>query len=166
MEDYDKAVSEAHLSAAGWGINDFNGSNPFECYVIYVRDWRTQHTQLFACRREDFLTQEVPFNAGALACAVADLMVKHAKGTLSHKEREVSQSVLAAYAKATQTYKKWRSLAAADDRLHIVLNIYANGTVRPFAPDFTGTVLPVEVLQGASLHVFEIDQAAHPEWFR
>ncbi|MDF5356368.1 hypothetical protein P3685_25010, partial [Vibrio parahaemolyticus] len=45
--DYDKSVSNAHLEAAGWGMDAFNHSNPFESHVIYVRDYRNDHIRLF-----------------------------------------------------------------------------------------------------------------------
>ncbi|HDX8014172.1 TPA: hypothetical protein RPP61_003974 [Escherichia coli] len=49
--DYDKSVSNAHLEAAGWGMDAFNHSNPFESHVIYVRDYRNDHIRLFTYRK-------------------------------------------------------------------------------------------------------------------
>lgn len=52
--DYDKSVSNAHLEAAGWGMDAFNHSNPFESHVIYVRDYRNDHIRLFTIKQADF----------------------------------------------------------------------------------------------------------------
>lgn len=58
--DYDKSVSNAHLEAAGWGMDAFNHSNPFESHVIYVRDYRNDHIRLFTIKQADFDTIKLP----------------------------------------------------------------------------------------------------------
>ena len=58
--NYDKEVSDAHLAAAGWGMDAFNHSNPFESHVIYVRDYRSDNTRLFTIRQDEFDVIRVP----------------------------------------------------------------------------------------------------------
>lgn len=79
--DYDKSVSNAHLEAAGWGMDAFNHSNPFESHVIYVRDYRNDHIRLFTIKQADFDTIKLPLHltSDMLASVIAEFVSKAAK---------------------------------------------------------------------------------------
>ncbi|EPZ2110137.1 hypothetical protein ACXLIJ_004757, partial [Salmonella enterica subsp. enterica serovar Dublin] len=88
--DYDKSVSNAHLEAAGWGMDAFNHSNPFESHVIYVRDYRNDHIRLFTIKQADFDTIKLPLHltSDMLASVIAEFVSKAAKGKLNTKESD------------------------------------------------------------------------------
>lgn len=79
--DYDKLVSNAHLEAAGWGMDAFNHSNPFESHVIYVRDYRNDHIRLFTIKQADFDTIKQPLHltSDMLASVIAEFTYRKLK---------------------------------------------------------------------------------------
>lgn len=164
--DFDRSVSEAHLAAAGWELNTFNHSNPFDSHFIYVCDFRNEHTQLFSFSRTDFYELKVPLSASELSGAVCELMQKLSDGTLTDEESKILSPALAAYIKATQTFRQWQSQSDAHSRLHAILNIYPGNTVRPFAGQSSGTVLQPEAVLSMAGGVRDMDLARHPEWFK
>ena len=168
--DYDKSVSNAHLEAAGWGIDAFNHSNPFESHVIYVRDYRNEHIRLFTIKQADFDTIKLPLHLTSymLASVIAEFVSKAAKGKLNAKESNTLAPALVGYAKSTETYQRWRRVSGATERLHMVINIYAgSGLLRPFIARASETVvLTTQELLVFSSQVKGMDVSNHPEWFR
>ncbi|EHQ7937243.1 MULTISPECIES: hypothetical protein [Gammaproteobacteria] len=167
--DYDKLVSNAHLEAAGWGMDAFNHSNPFESHVIYVRDYRNDHIRLFTIKQADFDTIKQPLHltSDMLASVIAEFISKAAKGTLNTKESNTLAPALVGYAKSTETYRSWRRVSGVGERLHMVINIYAgSGLLRPFIARAQETVLTTQEVLVFSSQVKDLDISNHPEWFR
>lgn len=166
--DYDKSVSNAHLEAAGWDMDAFNHSSPFESHVIYVRDYRSDHTRLFTIKQSDFDSVKLPLlTPEMLASVVAEFVSKAAKGKMNIKESANLASALVGYAKSTETYRSWRSVSGATERLHMIINIYADsGLLRPFIYRAPQTVLTTQEVLAFSSQVKNIDAANHPEWFK
>lgn len=143
--DYDKSVSNAHIEAAGWGMDAFNHSNPFESHVIYVRDYRNDHIRLFTIKQADFDIIKLPL----------------------HLTSDTLAPALVGYAKTTETYRSWRRVSGAAERLHMVINIYAgSGLLRPFIARVLKTVLTSQEVLAFSSQVKGMDVSNHPEWFR
>jgi hypothetical protein len=164
--DFDHDVSKAHLEAAGWSLDRYFHANPFQCHVVYVRDYRTDHIQLFTIKRDDFDSIEVPFSTGELSAVLAELMLRLAGGRVSTKEAQALPQLLAAYVKGTQAYRVWRSQAGGHDRrLHAILNLYPGGSVRPFIARTSDTVIAADKLMADTDQVRAMDLANHPEWF-
>ncbi|ERT15013.1 hypothetical protein [Photorhabdus temperata] len=167
--DYDKSVSSAHLEAAGWGMDAFNHSGPFESHVIYVRDYRNDHVRLFTIKQTDFDTIKMPLHltSDMLASVVAEFVSKAAKGKLNTKESDTLAPALVGYTKSTETYRSWRRVSGAKERLHMIINIYAgSGLLRPFIARTTETVLTTKEMLVLSSQVKNMDTANHPEWFK
>ncbi|MBZ3672417.1 hypothetical protein JT305_10055 [Salmonella enterica subsp. enterica serovar Senftenberg] len=166
--DYDKSVSNAHLEAAGWGMDAFNHSNPFESHVIYVRDYRNDHIRLFTIKKADFDTIKLPLHltSDMLASVIAEFVSKAAKG-VEYEESDTLAPALVGYAKSTETYRSWRRVSGTTERLHMVINIYAgSGLLRPFIARAPETVLTTQELLVFSSQVKNMDVSNHPEWFR
>lgn len=166
--NYEKMISEAHLSSAGWGIDEFNHSSPFECHVIYVHDYRRKYTQLFTIKKADFEALNLPenFTSRIYATLIAELMIKAKRGTLNQDERDSLGPALAGYTRSTDTYRSWRKLAEPADRLHMVINIYQNyGLLRPFIVRSANTVLTIGQVLTLSQQVKTLDLVKNPNWF-
>ncbi|EPZ2110244.1 hypothetical protein BX50_17660, partial [Escherichia coli O145:NM str. 2010C-3521] len=74
---------------------------------------------------------------------------------------------LVGYAKSTETYRSWRRVSGATERLHMVINIYAGSELlRPFIARAPETVLTTQELLVFSSQVKSMDVSNHPEWFR
>ncbi|HGW1490602.1 TPA: hypothetical protein ACNPUU_002820 [Escherichia coli] len=145
--DYDKSVSSAHLEAAGWGINAFNHSSPFESHVFYVRDYRNDHIRLFTVNQADFDTIKLPLDltSDMQASVIAELASTAAKRELNAEESNFMALALVGYTKSTETYRSWRRVSGATERLHMVINIYAgSGLLRPFIARAPETVLTTQ----------------------
>ena len=167
--DYDKSVSNAHLEAAGWGINAFNHSSPFESHVVYVRDYRNDHIRLFTINQRDFDTINIPLDitSDMQASVIAKLVFTAARRELNTKESNTLALALVGYAKSTETYRSWRRVSGTTERLHMVINIYAgSGLLRPFIARAPETVLTTQELLVFSSQVKNMDVSNHPEWFR
>lgn len=170
--DYDKTVSDAHLAAAGWGMDAFNHSNPFESHVIYVRDYRSDNTRLFTIRQNEFDVIRAPANQPieVMTSVIAASMIQLARGTLKINESSGLAHALVGYAKATQTYRQWRLVAGAQERLHLILNIYPtrgdDGLLRPMILRTPETVLSTTEVLKVSMDIREMDKGNHPEWFK
>ena len=50
----DKAITKAHLNAKGWDMGDFHQSNPFDCHVFYLFDFRLNTIQLISLPKKEF----------------------------------------------------------------------------------------------------------------
>ncbi|BBG91552.1 MULTISPECIES: hypothetical protein [Gammaproteobacteria] len=170
--NYDKEVSDAHLAAAGWGMDAFNHSNPFESHVIYVRDYRSDNTRLFTIRQDEFDVIRVPAHQPieVMTSVIAASMIKLARGTLKINENSGLAHALVGYAKATQTYRQWRLVAGAKERLHLILNIYPtrgdDGLLRPIILRTPETVLSTTEVLMTAAQIRDVDRVNHPEWFK
>ncbi|AMX16952.1 hypothetical protein A4X18_25765 (plasmid) [Escherichia coli] len=150
-------------------MDAFNQSNPFESHVIYVRDYRNDHIRLFTIKKADFDTIKLPLylTSDMLASVIAEFVSKAAKGKLNTKESDTLAPALVGYAKSTETYRSWRRVSGATERLHMVINIYAGfGLLRPFIARAPETVLTTQELLVFSSQVKNMDVSNHPEWFR
>lgn len=167
--NYDKSVSSAHLEAAGWGMDAFNHSNPFDSHVIYVRDYGNDHIRLFTIKQGDFDTIKLPLHltSDMLASVIAEFVSKAAKGKLNTKESDTLAPTLVCYAKSTEAYRRWRLVSEETERLHMIINIYAgSGLLRPFIARAPETVLTIQEVQAFSSQVKNMDVSNHPEWFK
>jgi AcrR family transcriptional regulator len=166
--DFDQSVSKAHMEAAGWDLNEFEHSNPFQCHMLYVRDFRTDHSELFSVTMADFDKIRLNIPAGELSCLVAEAIKQRQEGPLSAEMRDTFLPALVGYIKNTRTYRQWRDEAKAQERLHMVINVYPEngGIVRPFAIREKGTVAAAAQVVELTSHVREIDLRNHPEWFQ
>lgn len=165
--DYDKAVSSAHLGASGWEMNEHSHANPFTSYVVYVRDFRTGHVQLFTVSRTDFHRLEPHPGMGTdqLSAMVAHLLTRAHENALTADEQRVMGPVLVNYVRLTGAHGLWEKQAATDDPLHAILNIYAGGAVRPFVAPLKKPLLSAEEVMSFTQQVHDQDRVKHPEWF-
>lgn len=165
--DYDKAVSSAHLGANGWEMKEHNHANPFTSYVVYARDFRTGHVQLFTVSRKDFnnLAPCPGMGTSELSGMVAHLLLKAHEGTLTADEQRVMGPVLINYVRLTGAYGVWRDQAGKYDALHAILNLYSGGTVRPFVAPINKPLLSAEEVMTFTQQVHDQDRVKHPEWF-
>ncbi|KGM26709.1 hypothetical protein KS18_18605 [Photorhabdus luminescens] len=126
-------------------MDAFNHSNPFESHVIYVRDYRNDHIRLFTIKQADFDTIKLPL----------------------HLTSDTLAPALVGYTKSTETYRSWRRVSGATERLHMVINIYAgSGLLRPFIARAPEIVLTTQEVLVFSSQVKNMDVSNHPEWFR
>jgi hypothetical protein len=140
----DKEISKAHTAAAGWGLEVFEDSNPFECHCIYVVDFRQKKPQprLMTIKKADMAEISMAGNPTLLASkavAIQNLINsgKPVEGLVSHLMTEV-----ATYLKCTETYRLWVAQCGYEKRFHAVLNIYrAKGDKRDgvFRPALAGS---------------------------
>lgn len=163
--DFDIEVSKAHLESAGWSLDNFFHSNPFNCHFVYVRDYRSNHVELFTINRADFETIDTPYQAVELAGALAQTMRQRLGRKCLGNEAQLLTSILSSYLKQTKTFRIWKNQVGADARLHALINIYSTDVVRPFIARVLDTVLSVEEVLSSTDGVREMDMANHPEWF-
>ena len=174
MFNVDKEISNSHLKSAGWSMDLFNKSNPFESHMFYIHDYAHGMVRLFSVLHEDFhqvslsgLPKELTSNS--LSGVVASLMQKISSNSITREEELMLVPALVGYIKTTQTYRQWVSECNVDDRLHAILNIYPADNeeyfVRPFIAKCGNTVMTVEEVINATNHVFKLDFSRHPEWF-
>lgn len=166
--NFDRDVSFAHLEGAGWNMGMHSHSNPFDCHMLYVRDYRTDHVELFTVSRSDFDRIRLDVGAGELSPLVVELVARRQQGTLSDEEERSFLPAMVGYIKATSTFRQWRSLASAQERLHAVLCIYPeNGCMlRPFILRESGTVVSSDNVVRLTDQVRATDLQRHPEWHR
>ncbi|EOV0986130.1 hypothetical protein ACW6AV_003622 [Edwardsiella piscicida] len=166
--NYDKSVSNAHLETAGWEMDAFNHSNPFESHVIYVRDYRNNLIRLFTINQADFEAMKQPreLSSEMWASLVAEYVLRAAKGTLKFKDSKSLAPALIGYTKSTETYRRWRRVSEVSERLHMIINIYTTGMLRPFIMRSTSTVLTTEEVVTASSQVKSMDATNHPDWVK
>lgn len=168
--NFDKDVSTAHFEAAGWNIDSYNHSNPFNCHLIYVRDYRTGHVQVLSMSMDDFDSLKPKMSASELSGFVGELMLRTYKKTITQKELSIVLSTVGGYIKDTLTYKQWAAGKRYGERFHGFINIYGHikgqATVRPFIIKDEDTVLSVDMVMESCDHIMLMDKKNHPEWFR
>lgn len=166
--DYDREVTRAHLDAAGWDLDAFNDVNPFQCHVVYVRDFSSDYVALFSIKMQDFQALDLPETSGELSPLVAHLLKRHQQGRLTGQENMALVPALAGYIKGTRSYQMWREQVgdSTTERLHVVISVYPErgGMLRPFMLREPGTVVPAEVLLQMTEEAREQDLRRHPEW--
>ncbi len=167
--DFDKDVSSAHFASAGWSVDQFNHSNPFDCHLFYIRDYRTGHIQVFTIRTSHLEEMKPEADPLTLGSALGELMLKVYDKTATNKEQEVLGVVLGGYIKGTQTFQQWESVRAHHERFHAFINIYGSrqaASVRPFMARAPEPVLSVDTVLEKTDQVKHMDESNHPEWFR
>lgn len=167
--DFDKEVATAHFKSAGWGIDAYHHSNPFDSHMIYVRDYRTGHVQVFSVRQEHLDTLKPKLPAAELSGMVAELMSRFHQKTADNDDQMIALEVFGGYIKGTQSYRHWHSVKHKGERAHIIINIYGavgvESWIRPFFIRDEQTVLTVDEVFHHSSTVKDMDAARHPEWF-
>ncbi|ENS0117640.1 hypothetical protein ACEYZ7_004410 [Escherichia coli] len=93
--------------------------------------------------------------------------------TLNLKENEAYASLLLNYIKQTKSFHVWRSQVGSDQRLHFIINIYADSKfskdavkLRPFIINPEDMMLSSVEVEAYTSQVLQVDQHKHPEWFR
>ena len=174
MFNVDKEISSSHLKSAGWNMDLFNKSNPFESHMFYVHDYAHGMVRLFSVLNEDFhqislsgMPKEL--TPDSLSSVIAGLMQKLSTSSLTQEDELILVPALVGYIKSTKTYRQWVSECKTNDRLHAMLNIYpadkSEYVVRPFIAKCVNTVMTVEEVINATNQVFQMDFSRHPEWF-
>lgn len=167
----DESISKAHLAAGGWEMEGFNHGNPLHSHMFYLRDYRTQRTQLFCVSQDDwyeFVPHQFTFDM-ATAC-LAHLMLKFEEGSLEAKEEATLVAALKVYAKGTGCYRVWCQTAKGSDRLHFLVNIYPetgdDGLLRPFICRSPDIVMHNSEVLRATSEARKQDELRHTEWFK
>ncbi|WP_447886158.1 hypothetical protein [Serratia fonticola] len=174
--DIDKEISKHNLEAYGWKMGEFNHSTPFDSHVIYIRDFRYKHQQLFCVSQKDFYQLKIKEDIQTDECVnfISQIMKKQGKkDKLDEVETRAIVPILVHYIKITRVYAQWRNQASPDDRLHMVLNIYSDGKakpdsvrLRPFIVLPDAVMLTADEFMEYTTQVYNTDRKNHPEWFR
>ena len=172
----DKEISKYNLSAFGWQLGEFNHSTPFNSHVIYLRDFRSKHQQLFTVAQKDFYELKLKEDLPKDECVnfIAQIIKKLAKKKkLNEVERQAIVPIMVHYIKSTRVFAQWRSQASPDTRLHMVMNIYHDGTtnanavrLRPFIVMPDAVMLTAMEFLDCTSRVYNTDKKTHPEWFK
>lgn len=175
-DEIDKEISKHNLSAYGWKMGEFNHSTPFDSHVIYLRDFRYKHQQLFTVAQKDFYQLKVKEDLPKDECVnfIAQIIKKLAKKKkMNEVENQAIVPIMVHYIKSTRVFDQWRSQASPDTRLHMVMNIYHDGTananavrLRPFIVMPDAVMLTVAEFLNCTSQVHDADKKNHPEWFR
>ncbi|MCW9656107.1 hypothetical protein ORL99_29955, partial [Klebsiella oxytoca] len=101
----DKEISKYNLSAFGWQLGEFNHSTPFNSHVIYLRDFRSKHQQLFTVAQKDFYEFKLKEDLPKDECVnfIAQIIKKLAKKKkLNEVERQAIVPIMVHYIKSTR----------------------------------------------------------------
>jgi len=169
VDAFDQAVTQSHMTLAGWEQGTHRAGNPFVSHYIYIVDYRTKSPtmSLYGMLCEQFHELSIDASKSQLVDAVtalADLANEH--DTVAVDEHA---ALLFGYFKSTRTYALWLAKAGARDRFHAVINMYPNGVgacVRPFVAFPDGAVMSLQKLVRDSATVSKLDRQNHPEWFQ
>lgn len=164
----DKEIAKAHLLASGWELNDFHSSNPIECHIVYVHDFRCNKIKMFCIECDQFSTSHGSPSIDASVNVLSHLLTKSFAGSLSQRESGVLSSAMIDYLRETGCYRKWRSEAPYNARMHAILNIYAGSGqpwVRPFIIRCDQVVIEAQEVIAMTKEVSKVDKVNHPEWF-
>lgn len=174
--EIDKEISKHNLSAFGWQIGEFNHSTPFNSHVIYIRDFRYKHQQLFTVAQKDFYELKPKEDLPTDECVnfIVQIIKKLGKKKrLDDVENRALVPILIHYIKNTRVFAQWRSQASPDDRLHMVMNIYYDGKtnakaarLRPFITMPETLMLTTDEFLDCTTRVYNTDRSNHPEWFK
>ncbi len=164
--DFDFEVSSTHLDSAGWKMQTFYGSNPFECHMFYLRDFKTGHVQIFLISKANFDATPRLFKPEEVSGDIARIIRKYAKGKVNKTDEKYIGPALAIYVKGTQSYRIWQDRHGLEPRLHAIINIYQGAMLRPALVGVEGTILPAEEFLQYSDQIHALDKQNHPEWFQ
>lgn len=167
--DVDLEISKAHLSAAGWKLENFNHSNPFESYFIYLNDIDRNNCQMFTVSKSDFAEFSMPLDVtpGMLAYLVAESV--EAYGESNAQLDPTFLFKVMAYIKSTKCYGVW--LKQGSQKLHFCINLYHSrkgvdkAMLRPYIANSEALVISADDIQSYAQEVFKLDQASQPNWF-
>jgi hypothetical protein len=167
--DFDREVSASHMKAAGWEMNDFNHSNPFNCHMFYIVDYRTGHVQVLTISKDDFELLKPEHSPEELGGGLGEIVMRLHANAATERDHQVLLPLLGGYIKATSSYRQWLRVSSAHERLHAFINFYPapRGTsqCRPFMARSTAAVMHAEDVLRTSMNVHDTDRANHPEWF-
>jgi len=176
-KEIDKEISEHTLSSYGWKLNEHIHSTIFTSHVIYIRDFRYDHHQLFSVAQKDFYSPDVVDSSptGDYVNFIGQIMKKCAKNKpLNEIEKRGIAPVLINYIKHTKTFNAWRSMVPPDERLHMIMNIYHykaagnkdNIHLRPFIVKPSTLLLHSSDFIEYTKQVYQNDRVRNPQWFR
>jgi hypothetical protein len=164
--DFDFTVSSTHLASAGWKLETFHGSNPFQCHVVYVRDFKTGHVQIFSISKENFDSTPRIATSDEASGEIAKIIRRYAKGKVRKRDERLIGPALAIYVKGTQGYRIWKDRYGLEERIHALINIYQGSLLRPALIGFKGTILAADEYVQYSDQIAQIDKQKHPDWFK
>lgn len=168
--NFDKEVAGQHLRAAGWDLNNFNHSNPFNSNAFYVSDFRFNAINLLTIDVNDFNSVEPPKDVpvGALATCISELLVKYYAKKSGLDIANQLAPILISYIKKTETFAVWRKTSKPGERLHVLLNIYpvllGECLVRPCIVKSDASYLRVDDVKKNSHYLRERDKQNNPSW--
>lgn len=168
--DVDFEISKAHISAAGWKLDNFNHSNPFGSYFIYINDIDRNKNQMFTVSKSYFAEFSVPLDVTA---AMLAYLVAESVEACSESNDHVDPTFLfklIAYIKSTKCYGVW--VKQGHQKLHFCINLYhtnkgVNKTMlRPFVAQSDELVIHASSMHAYAQEVMKIDQERMPQWFQ
>ncbi|MCG0456693.1 hypothetical protein L6R44_11300 [Enterobacter cloacae complex sp. ECC445] len=176
MDLIDKEISKITMEGFGWNLDEFNHATPVTSHFVYFRDWCFKKTWLVSLAQNDFNNTKITtaVNFGDVVAGVATIINKIVRGqTLSPEENEAYAPLLTNYIKQTQSYQAWRRQFSSDQRLHFIINVYADSKIkknavklRPFIINSYEIMLRSEEVEEYTAQVQRVDKQKHPEWFR
>lgn len=176
MDLIDKEISKYTMEGFGWNLDEFNHATPVTSHFVYFRDWRFKKTWLVSLAQNDFnntrVTTKVDFEG--VVAGVATIINKIVRSqNLSPDENEAYAPLLTNYIKQTQSFQAWRRQVNSDQRLHFIINVYADSKfnndavkLRPFIINADGVMLSSAEVEEYTANVQRGDRQKHPEWFR
>ncbi|EOC0011584.1 hypothetical protein ACI0X9_003268 [Cronobacter turicensis] len=172
----DKESAKHILGRHGWKMGEFNHTALANTHVIYIRDFRTKHSQLFTVSKNDFDNSVIAEDLPVDECInfVGQVMKKISKGKSLIKEESITiVPVLVHYIKKTRCYKQWCELSGLGESLHMLINIYYDAVedekalrFRPFIVKPESEMLTAKQFMDCTAMVHADDRRRHPEWFR
>lgn len=176
MDLIDKEISRCTMEGFGWNLGEFNHATPVSSHFVYFRDWRFKKTWLVSLSQNDFNNTRVTtkVNFEGVVAGVSTIINKIVRSQkLSPEENETYAPLLTNYIKQTQSFQAWRRQVSSDQRLHFIINVYADSkfnndavTLRPFIINADGVMLSSAEVEEYTAHVQRGDKQKHPEWFR
>lgn len=164
--DFDFEVSSSHMDAAGWKLGKFNSSNPFDCHVIYIRDFRRKHVQLFSVPMKHFDATPLLASPEEVTGDIGRIMKKYAKGKVNRTDERLIGPAVVMYLKGSKAYQVWKDKYGPDVRIHGIIHIYNGGMFRPALIGYDATIIPSDEFMNYSDQIMAADKQNHPEWFR
>ena len=164
----DKEISKSHTAAAGWGLEMFEESNPFECHCIYVVDFRNKNPQprLMTIRQADM--NEISMNGNPTLFASQAVSIQNLINSGKPVESLAPHlmTAMASYLKCTESYRLWVAKCGYEERFHAVVNIYRaegdkkEGVLRPAFAGSEGLMLTPEEVAALSEVLYKRDRVS------
>ncbi len=173
MDDLDNTVTHGHLRAAGWDTNQCcDHTKHFKTHFVYVVDYRTSNMrivsltdqQLEETRAPDLLPISMP------SAYIANMMLEANKADADPAQAEMLPVAVTHYVRLSKVCQDWVQQAEPGDRLHLLLNIYAEhgdskGRFRPAICQPQTAMLSVDDVTEISAAIYRMDRQHKPEWF-